>query len=228
MIYVPGKRTGVSSTEAKGLQEYVDEEFKEIEKSQYDTIALELRPTSQAPVRPREGMIIYPDGTIYNPSSQGSGPHYFDGVNWVKMAGAVHPTGLWTPVFLFVNPGDASIVHGVQSGHFVRIDDLVYLSFNVSAFFTHSTASGGLRIGGVPFFHASTGTDQSGGSCVFQGLVISPWTQINCGINVGMNFLFLLASGSGLNIASITASNVISGGTVRVSGNILYRAAPPP
>lgn len=228
MVYVPGRRVGVSSSEARGLQDYVDEEFKEIEKSQYDTVALELRPTSQAPVRPREGMIIYPDGVVYNPSGQGEGPHYFDGTNWVKMAGSVFPTGLWTPVFTFVNPGDAVISHGVQSGHFVRIDNFVILSFNVSAFFTHSTASGGLRVGGVPFFHAADGNDQSGGSVVWQGLVISPWTQVNAGINVGMAFLHFLASGSGLNIASITASNVISGGTVRIAGNVLYRAAPIP
>jgi hypothetical protein len=83
MPYNPGRPPEINSLE--DLLTYVLRELEAISREQTETIALELRPVFQAPVKPREGLIIYPDGTSYNPSGGGKGPHYFDGTNWVKM-----------------------------------------------------------------------------------------------------------------------------------------------
>ena len=83
MPYNPERPPEVKTLEE--LLDYVVRELTAISREQVETTALELRPVAQAPVRPREGMIIYPDGTNYNPSGGGKGPHYFDGTNWVKM-----------------------------------------------------------------------------------------------------------------------------------------------
>lgn len=59
--------------------------FGDIEQSQTEQLAVENRPVFVAPSNPREGMIVYADGVVWNPGS-GPGSYEFTG-------------GLWRPLF---------------------------------------------------------------------------------------------------------------------------------
>lgn len=57
----------------------------------------------------------------------------------------------WTPTITAATVGDLSMAYSLQYGWYVKIHGLVILSFSVQFTPTYTTASGGLRIGGVPY-----------------------------------------------------------------------------
>jgi hypothetical protein len=82
MTYVPSRPPQLQTL--ADLQKWVEEELQAIARDQGETIALELRPIFVAPAKPREGMIIYADGTSFNPGA-GEGPYVYKNGNWVIM-----------------------------------------------------------------------------------------------------------------------------------------------
>jgi hypothetical protein len=62
--------------------DFLDAELKAISNAMGDTLALELRVRHAIPIRPREGMIVYADGTVWNPGS-GKGWYGYNGTTWV-------------------------------------------------------------------------------------------------------------------------------------------------
>lgn len=82
MAYEPTVMPPISS--AEDLARYVAEEFQRIAESQQEVIALDLRPINAAPLRPREGMIVFADGTSWDPGS-GAGSYEFRGGAWIKL-----------------------------------------------------------------------------------------------------------------------------------------------
>lgn len=65
--------------------------------------------------------------------------------------------GTWTPSLTFLTPGDLNVVYTQRTGYYTKIGNLVYVSaYIVASPFTHSTASGELRIGGLPFIGGPT------------------------------------------------------------------------
>jgi hypothetical protein len=60
--------------------------------------------------------------------------------------------GTWTPVFTCATPGDLAFTYGTQQGYYVRKGREVTLICNIaSTAFTYTTASGGVKITGLPF-----------------------------------------------------------------------------
>lgn len=60
--------------------------------------------------------------------------------------------GTFTPVITFSTPGDLNVVYSMQNGSYVKIGSLVWWRATIgTSTFTHSTASGGLQIAGLPF-----------------------------------------------------------------------------
>ena len=66
------------------LIDYVEAQFQEIESAFLESLALELRPIHAAPKRPREGMIVFADGTDWNPGA-GKGVYTYSGGVWSKL-----------------------------------------------------------------------------------------------------------------------------------------------
>lgn len=70
MPYVPSKLPALKNPDAQALASYLENELQALASSLVENIiALELSPTFVAPSRPRTGMIVYADGTKWNPGS---------------------------------------------------------------------------------------------------------------------------------------------------------------
>lgn len=82
MPYVPRPMKG--SEELEELRKYVEDELLAISRDLSETVALELRPIYAAPTRPREGMIVFADGTSWNPGGGKGAYQYLSGA-WVKL-----------------------------------------------------------------------------------------------------------------------------------------------
>lgn len=82
MPYSPSR--GVNITTVDALRNYVDAELKRISQALNETTALDLRPVHVEPNKPREGMIVFADGTDWNPGS-GKGVYNYSGAVWVKL-----------------------------------------------------------------------------------------------------------------------------------------------
>lgn len=77
MVYVPGKLPPLKTEDGQAIAAFLENELRQIASKDLDDIlALELRPSYTAPLRPREGMIVYADGTSWNPGS-GKGPYFY-------------------------------------------------------------------------------------------------------------------------------------------------------
>lgn len=81
-MYTPRRSSPITTVEQ--LQVYVDEELGAISQEFQETFALELRPIYRAPTKPREGMIVFADGTSWNPGA-GKGVYVYQGGAWVHL-----------------------------------------------------------------------------------------------------------------------------------------------
>jgi hypothetical protein len=70
--------------------------------------------------------------------------------------------GSWTPTITYTTPGTLSVSYSSQAGTYTKVGNIVTLSFGIRiSAFTKGTASGDLRVGGVPFttdFDTAIGT----------------------------------------------------------------------
>ncbi len=69
--------------------------------------------------------------------------------------------GTWTPTITFATSGNLVVVYSTRVGQYTKIGNRVIADFNViTSTFTHTTASGNLRVAGLPFTSlATTGGD---------------------------------------------------------------------
>lgn len=82
MAYQPPNIPNVSSQE--DLMRWVVDEFKKVAEAASETTALDLRPVHAEPLRPREGMIVFADGTNWDPGA-GIGVYSFINGAWSKL-----------------------------------------------------------------------------------------------------------------------------------------------
>lgn len=146
---------------------------------------------------------------------------------WGTMRSGVPVTYSWTPTITFDTPGDLAINYSVQQGRYTKHEGKIIAHFRlVTSSFTHSTASGNLRISGLPYnADANAATSTYHGTVDFQGInaPTAGSTQINCFINTsGANYMFFVASGPGVSLAFVTTAAVPSGGSVALRGCIIY------
>lgn len=85
---LPGRRGGgLSISEGmtvEALASYVQQELQAIEREFNETSVLELRPINAEPKKPREGMIVFADGTDWNPGA-GKGTYTYSNGAWEKI-----------------------------------------------------------------------------------------------------------------------------------------------
>ena len=130
--------------------------------------------------------------------------------------------GFWTPVITFQTPGDLSVTYDFQWGKYA----LTYLEarvrfYIVTSAFTHSTASGTLRITGLPFF---TSDAETAGPLQYSGITKAGFTSFVAYAPSGQKFLTISACGSGVTSVNVQAADMPSGGTISLIGQINYIA----
>jgi hypothetical protein len=68
-----------------GVSEWLVREFQAISEATFGAAPeLQLIPNAREPAKPRTGMLVYADGTNWNPGS-GAGVYVFTGTAWSKL-----------------------------------------------------------------------------------------------------------------------------------------------
>jgi hypothetical protein len=80
--YVPSIFRGQFDPET--IQSYLEGELLAISRELAETTVVELRPIYVAPTKPREGMIVFADGTEWNPGA-GKGVYTYLSGAWSKL-----------------------------------------------------------------------------------------------------------------------------------------------
>ena len=81
---MPFTSSNFTGTSEEDFRSWVKNEFSRLSKELSETVALDLRPVHREPIRPREGMIVYADGTDWNPGL-GKGCYEYRGAAWFKL-----------------------------------------------------------------------------------------------------------------------------------------------
>lgn len=131
--------------------------------------------------------------------------------------------GTWTPVLTFATPGDLSVAYGAggQNGLYTKIGNRVFIDVMITTTtFTHTTASGAVKITGLPFTPAATFF--SAGTLRFDNITAAGYTQFVLRANPAQTYLDILASGSGVTAAGVTTANMTSGAQVSLHGSVSF------
>lgn len=136
---------------------------------------------------------------------------------------SIYDEGTWTPVITFGTPGDLNVVYAFQVGTYTRIGRQVTGQFYVqTSTFTHTTASGNLTMTGFPFTSNSLTASNAYGAVNFQGITKALYTQ--CFLNKLTNTTTgqFQMSGSAQNVATVTTTDMPTGGTVILACSFSY------
>ena len=85
MPYIPKPPPDLPE-ELRSFWDHLEQEFQAISRELLETTVLELREIAAEPIRQRNGMIVFADGTDWNPGS-GRGVYVYDG-GWEKITHA--------------------------------------------------------------------------------------------------------------------------------------------
>jgi len=132
--------------------------------------------------------------------------------------------GTWTPAVTFVTPGDLSVVYSFQAGLYTKIGRIVTISFAlVTSTFTHTTASGNMKITGLPFPSSSDSSQRSYAPLLFAGINKASYTQVMAAlVGASSSELLVQASGMGIGVGSVAVADAPTGGQVVLGGNVSY------
>jgi len=129
--------------------------------------------------------------------------------------------GTWTPVITFDTAGDLSVAYSVQSGNYTKIGRMVLIEFLISTTtFTHTTASGNLRLTGLSFTPVMGGGVP--GALTWRGITKASYTQVSIYTVSSQTYFNFYASGSGQAISAITTSDMPTGGTINLLGTLAF------
>lgn len=130
-------------------------------------------------------------------------------------------SGTWTPGLTFGTPGDLSVAFSTQTGFYRKIGSLVTAWFTVvTSSFTHTTASGVLRITDLPFTNSAN--NLRGGSLTWQGITKANYTDVAPFAVASLDQIGFTISGSGQTQTSVTAADMPTGGSVVLAGSVTY------
>lgn len=167
-----GNKAPLQTTEdGQALAFWMEDELERFANEQVDNLqAIDLRPTYNPPLRPRQGMIAYADGVKWNPGS-GEGLYIYNGLGvWVPVLwqtqGQIsfppvqvvsadpntlddYEEGTGTPTITFGGAA-VGITYSTQTLRYTKIGNLVF--FNLALVLTSKGSStGAIRVLGLPF-----------------------------------------------------------------------------
>lgn len=127
-------------------------------------------------------------------------------------------SGSWTPVLTFATAGDLSVVYTLQRGDYVQIGQpgngyVIANGLINASTFTHSTASGNLRVTGLPIAGKNISAGGFFGSCRFTGINKTGYSSFSINLpGNGANYLQVTASGNNVAISEVAVADCPSGG----------------
>lgn len=132
--------------------------------------------------------------------------------------------GTFTITLTCATPGDLNVVYATRSAIYTKIGRLVSVNFVIqTSTFTRTTAAGGVMLTGFPF--ALSGITNAIGKLDWSGITKATFTEMSMLLPSGSVNAQIIASGSGVNRASILITDMPSGGTVYLAGSIQYTSA---
>lgn len=139
-----------------------------------------------------------------------------------ELEGDLPTYGNWTPGLTFATPGTQNIVLSTATGRYVKIGKFYICYFSIeTSTFTHGTASGTLRITGLP---ATVAVGYRTALAEFQGFTKANFTQLS--VSPTTTILTFTASGSGQTTdTTITTTDFPDGGSVILRGIAMFTIA---
>jgi len=129
--------------------------------------------------------------------------------------------GTYTPTLTFNTPGDLNVVHGTTTGYYTKIGDVCHCWGQISTTtFTHTTASGNLELGGLPFVIASSSISLAGGGH-WRGITKTA-DVITYNPAPTTSHTRMVASTSGGVNSNVSAADMPTGGTVTLRYHFAY------
>jgi hypothetical protein len=133
--------------------------------------------------------------------------------------------GTFTPVLTFFTPGNLAVTYATQVGRYTRIGNRVLYELEIeTSAFTHTTASGGLRVTGLPFTALSASIARAG-ACSMQGWTKAGYSQISAIVAGNSTLMTFEAAGSGVALSSLVVADVPTAGTVKIKVSGHYEIA---
>lgn len=74
-----------TSPEVSQLIDYLRTELDQIARTFREQDEIQLKVLHAAPARPRTGLVVYADGTDWNPGGTGAGVYVYTGAAWSKL-----------------------------------------------------------------------------------------------------------------------------------------------
>lgn len=132
--------------------------------------------------------------------------------------------GTWTPALTFATPGDLSVAYSTQVGDWILENGEVDIRFAVVAStFTHTTASGLLRLTGLPFTSRVVASMQWAGSIsTFQGITKANYTQVGIVVQSTSVIGLFPICGSAQNLSTLSSGDLPSGTAKTLVGRVKY------
>lgn len=131
--------------------------------------------------------------------------------------------GTWTPAIRFASfaTDNLSVAYTSQVGTYTKIGRHSHNSFTIiTSTFTHTTASGGVQITGIPF--ANGGTHAHNGAVTVRGITKVNYTSFASVVQSTNQFVELFSCASAQVNSAVVAADMPSGGTVLLLGSIGY------
>lgn len=129
----------------------------------------------------------------------------------------------WTPTLTCSTPGDLAVTYANRVGLYINNGNgTITISgyFKTSAF-TYSTASGLVRIAGLPV-PANASSQVYPATSLFQGITKANYTQVTPYLGENGTAFTIMASGQGQAFADLAITDLPSGGTVAFAFCLTY------
>jgi hypothetical protein len=130
--------------------------------------------------------------------------------------------GTFTPTWSYSTPGDLSVSYVTQSGIYARLGDTIHVIIKLACTPTYTTASGTLRIGGLPFtssaFDNTLGMFSHNSSLTYPASRTMPLASIPNAVT----YINVLCFGTGAGSSGVTTAQTVSGAAQSVYVNIIY------
>ena len=137
-----------------------------------------------------------------------------------------YETGLWTPALSCATPGDLSVTYNSQTGRYTIIGDQVFIEGEfATSTFTHSTASGEVRITGIPDklkFITPSVFRIIVGPFMGQGITKANYTQFALTLSINEAYFNVLGAAQGQVLSFVTIAQMPSGGSPNFFFSISY------